>query len=66
MVRDWIAEMPAYDHNTNRCNGVCGHYTQVVWRTTRAVGCGVGFDGDRQIWVCEYAPPGNIAGARPY
>lgn len=66
MVRDWIAEMPAYDHNTNRCNGVCGHYTKVVWRTTRAVGCGVGFDGDRQIWVCEYAPPGNIAGAPPY
>src|SRR3712207_7215241 len=23
-------------------NGTCGHYTQVVWKTTQYVGCGMG------------------------
>lgn len=66
VVRTWLAEERDYDHNTNSCTGVCGHYTQVVWRATRAVGCGTAFDGYRQIWVCEYEPPGNVTGMRPY
>jgi hypothetical protein len=66
VVRTWVAEMRDYDHVTNSCFGVCTHYTQVIWRTTRAVGCGMAFDGYRQVWVCEYEPPGNVAGSRPY
>ncbi len=66
VVRTWVAEMSDYDHDTNSCASVCEHYTQVVWRTTRAVGCGMAFDGYRQAWVCEYDPPGNVAGVRPY
>jgi uncharacterized protein YkwD len=66
VVRTWVAERGDYDPDTNRCAGVCGHYTQVVWRTTRAVGCGMAFDGYRQVWVCEYDPPGNVDGFRPY
>ena len=66
VVQTWVAERGDYDPDTNRCAGVCGHYTQVVWRTTRAVGCGMAYDGYRQIWVCEYDPPGNVAGERPY
>jgi hypothetical protein len=49
----------------------CGHYTQLVWRNTREVGCGYatcvddnGFsDG---VWVCNYSPPGNFVGQAPY
>jgi uncharacterized protein YkwD len=66
VVRAWMAEMRDYDHNTNSCSGVCGHYTQVIWRSTRAVGCGMAFDGYRQVWVCEYEPPGNVIGLPPY
>jgi pathogenesis-related protein 1 len=66
VVQTWIAERGDYDPDTNRCAGVCGHYTQVVWRTTREVGCGMAFDSYRQVWVCEYDPPGNVAGFRPY
>jgi uncharacterized protein YkwD len=66
VVQTWVAERGDYDPDTNVCAGVCQHYTQVVWRTTRAVGCGMAFDGNRQVWVCEYDPPGNVAGARPY
>jgi uncharacterized protein YkwD len=66
VVRAWVAEISSYDHNTNTCSGVCGHYTQVIWRTTREVGCGTAFDGYRQVWVCKYEPPGNVVGFRPY
>jgi pathogenesis-related protein 1 len=66
VVQTWIAERGDYDPDNNRCAGVCRHYTQVVWRTTRAVGCGMAFDSYRQVWVCEYDPPGNVVGVRPY
>lgn len=66
VVQTWVAERGDYNPNTNTCVGVCGHYTQVVWRTTREVGCGMALDGYREVWVCEYDPPGNVAGVRPY
>lgn len=28
-LRDWFNEVRSYDFNTNRCTGMCGHYTQV-------------------------------------
>lgn len=66
VVNAWAAEAANYRYATNTCFGVCGHYTQVVWRDTRAVGCGVARDGRREIWVCNYTPFGNIIGERPY
>jgi pathogenesis-related protein 1 len=66
VVQTWVAERGDYNPNSNTCAGVCGHYTQVVWRTTREVGCGMAFDGYREVWVCEYDPPGNVGGVRPY
>ncbi|GJP43638.1 hypothetical protein CLOM_g3078 [Closterium sp. NIES-68] len=45
----------------------CGHYTQVVWNSTRKVGCGkasCGTAGD--VWACNYYPPGNYMGQMPY
>ena len=39
---------------------VCGHYTQIVWPSTRRVGCGVARCGEERVWVCNYDPPGNV------
>jgi pathogenesis-related protein 1 len=66
VVGDWAAEARDYDYRTNTCAGVCGHYTQLVWRSTRQIGCGVARDARREIWVCNYDPPGNVIGGKPY
>jgi pathogenesis-related protein 1 len=55
---------------TNMHSDGCGHYTQIVWRKSTQVGCGVatckaGF-GNEDIWICNYAPAGNYVGQNPY
>jgi len=65
-VEAWATESRNYDYRSNQCHGVCGHYTQVVWRDTKEVGCGVARKGRREVWVCNYDPPGNWVGQRPY
>ena len=49
----------------------CGHYTQIVWRDTREVGCGVstctsGMGLETDLWICNYSPAGNYVGRNPY
>ena len=74
VVSDWVSESSSYDYASNSCVGVCGHYTQVVWRDSQSLGCGVTTctkgspfgGGDWQFWVCNYDPPGNFNGTRPY
>jgi hypothetical protein len=77
-VGSWVGEAASYHHGANRCDAgkVCGHYTAVVWRTTTAVGCahrrctrhspfGAGLPR-WDYWVCNYVPPGNWVGEKPY
>ncbi len=66
VVEAWSAESLDYDYRTNKCRNVCGHYTQLVWSTTKAVGCAAARSARREIWVCNYDPPGNYIGKRPY
>jgi uncharacterized protein YkwD len=66
VVKVWTSEAADYDYKTNRCRAACGHYTQVVWRDTKEIGCAVARRGNREVWVCEYSPPGNYVGERPY
>jgi pathogenesis-related protein 1 len=80
-VEGWAGEVDCYDFGEfltqDACDAQCvadmftsgcGHYTQVVWRDTEQVGCGVANcpGGDEEIWVCNYASPGNYVGQRPY
>jgi uncharacterized protein YkwD len=66
VVDSWAAEVEQYDAKTNRCKGVCGHYTQIVWRASQRVGCAMAACGDTEVWLCNYDPPGNFVGQRPY
>ncbi|XP_010545430.1 PREDICTED: pathogenesis-related protein PR-1 [Tarenaya hassleriana] len=68
-VADWAAEEKYYHYSSNTCDGgqMCGHFTQIVWKSTRRVGCArvVCDDGD-VFMTCNYDPPGNYVGQRPY
>ncbi|XP_004487816.1 pathogenesis-related protein 1-like [Cicer arietinum] len=69
-VTMWVGEKQYYDYNTNTCsNGYkCGHYTQVVWRDSIRLGCAKVKcnDGRSTIISCNYDPPGNYIGQRPF
>jgi hypothetical protein len=41
------------------------HFTQVIWRDTKQVGCGVAQCNGYEYWVCRYSPPGNWNGDKP-
>lgn len=41
-----------------------GHYTQLVWRDTNAVGCAIASNKADDYLVCRYYPPGNIEGEK--
>lgn len=42
------------------------HYSQMIWRETTQVGCGMGNNGKMDFLVCWYNPQGNYMGKAPY
>jgi pathogenesis-related protein 1 len=69
VVLSWASEKKNYSFAFNSCRSgeVCGHYTQIVWKQSKFVGCGRAVCEDKsQVWVCNYDPPGNLAGQKPY
>ncbi len=76
-VKLWNDEKADYNYAANSCpmGKQCGHYTQLVWANTTSVGCaqatctsGSPFSGSPNwhFLVCDYAPPGNFNGQKPY
>ena len=74
----WVEEGTRFALMTNTCSkGPCGHYTQVVWRQTTEIGCGVAtydesktiegkkWDGKTKVLVCQYLPAGNVNSSTP-
>jgi hypothetical protein len=70
MAEAWAAEKSHFKYGTypnlSRDGQVVGHYSQMVWRNTTAIGCAIVRSGKWDILVCRYAPPGNFIGAKPY
>ncbi|XP_059651085.1 pathogenesis-related leaf protein 6-like [Cornus florida] len=67
-VNLWVAEKPYYNYTSNSCvGGQCPHYTQVVWRNSVGLGCArVQCTNTWWFITCNYYPPGNYVGQRPY
>jgi len=60
----WHDEVQWYNYEDGSCKKgkMCGHFTQLVWDTTKELGCAIAICNDKsQVWVCEYYPAGNIS-----
>ncbi|MCR0984269.1 CAP domain-containing protein [Roseomonas populi] len=65
MAGAWVAERTAFRAGA-RDLARTGHYTQMVWRGTTAMGCALAAGAGQDVLVCRYSPPGNIAGRSPF
>lgn len=70
MVGAWLAEQRYFRpgtfpdvSRTKRWSDV-GHYTQIIWPSTRKVGCAVAPNSRNEVLVCRYWPAGNVIGER--
>ena len=69
MIDAWGAEKNQFvygifPHVTK--GGMVGHYTQLIWKTTYQVGCGMAKSGDKEYLACHYDPAGNYEDEAPY
>lgn len=70
MFGHWLAERRDFTNGatpmfsrTGRWEDVA-HYTQIVWRGSRAVGCAMASNARDDYLVCRYSPAGNVWGQR--
>jgi hypothetical protein len=71
MVHLWALEKrdyrPGVFPNNSRSGDIenVGHYTQLIWRTSRQVGCATAVGAQEEVLVCRYSEAGNVYGERP-
>jgi pathogenesis-related protein 1 len=67
-AKNWESEKKSYKGTLLTASMIkpVGHYTQMVWRDTRMLGCGEATCNKMLIVVCNYDPPGNYLGRKPY
>lgn len=70
-VQAWLAEKSFWDNSAGICQAgkVCVHYTQMVWKNTTEVGCGINRNASgkwKVLMVCNYNPMGNFIGKAAY
>ncbi|XP_077985635.1 Golgi-associated plant pathogenesis-related protein 1-like isoform X2 [Glandiceps talaboti] len=66
MVKRWYDEIKDYNFNYGGFSGATGHFTQVVWKGSTKIGCGMATSPQGSFtsyWVvCNYKEPGNYEG----
>ncbi|WP_347269799.1 CAP domain-containing protein [Rhizorhabdus histidinilytica] len=72
MVGLWVDEKKDFQAGIFPNNSWSGdlenvaHYTQVVWRSSRAVGCALAHGRVDDFLVCRYSEGGNVIGEVPF
>ena len=72
MVGLWVAEKKDFTPGVFPLNSrsgdveAIGHYTQLTWRRTGAVGCALAHGRAEDFLVCRYSTAGNVIGERPF
>ena len=66
-VTKWGGEKAFWTNKTGTCQTgkICTHYTQIVWKRSNHVGCGINRNGNVKwttLLVCNYSPMGNTGG----
>jgi hypothetical protein len=71
MVHLWTVEKSDYrpgvfpDNSRSGDVEKVGHYTQMIWRASRQVGCATAVGAREEFLVCRYSEAGNVYGERP-
>ena len=66
IVKMWYYEIERYDFKNPGFSSATKHFTQVVWKSTSQVGCGIAIgqktsDGRYRVYgVCQYKDAGNV------
>ena len=60
----WYNEVNNYDFSSHSSaeGKVTGHFTQLVWKGSKEIGCGSACDGTYCVCCCNYYPAGNFIG----
>lgn len=72
MVDAWTREKKLFKQGVFPDNSVTGkikdvgHYTQLVWRDTKQVGCAIAQGNQEDVLVCRYSTAGNFEGQVPF
>ncbi|WP_428968687.1 CAP domain-containing protein [Sphingomonas sp. Xoc002] len=72
MMGHWLAErrnfvnLPVPQSSRTGQFGDVGHYSQIVWARSTAVGCAMASNARDDFLVCRYSPTGNVFGERAF
>jgi uncharacterized protein YkwD len=65
-ISAWYNELANYNYANGGFSSATGHATQMVWKASVRLGCGKascsGTFGGQTMYVCQYAPQGNVMG----
>jgi len=59
-ITAWYDEQSQYNYGAPGFQGSTGHFTQLVWKATKQIGCHLRQCGSGGYLMCEYEPAGNV------
>lgn len=61
-VDSWYSEVSYYNFSNPGYSSEAGHFTQLVWKESKDLGCGASCQNNACVVTCNYYPPGNVIG----